>query len=178
MAPNLSLNDPAFVGVAGAIAVEKTVTYGGTWTCPPTQNECNATRTNKYGLAIHNDIFSLADAADGDLNTDTGHGYQPDDGWLMVDVGETVSEKPSVKYHWRHNGAGAETMVFKLETSTDNITWTTRETHTASGSYDTPTVSYLHHSVEVTFRYMRLIMSGGAGRPRWTGVWEFYYDGA
>ena len=174
---------------------EAVMSYGGTWyigssgnplnnQCTPLYNECNggsrnfSTGNNGSPNADHhkNHTYTLNNAIDGDLDTDTGHGNKPDGGYIQVDLGQSVTKKPSVKFHYKSNGSGANSNTFTFATSTDGSTWTTRET-LVSTTHGTVLMGYLHHSSDVTFRYMRITGTQDHSSSSWLGVFQFYFDG-
>jgi len=91
--------------------------------------------------------------------------------WWQVDLGAAVNVNQIVLYH---AGAGGEctcwnTSAFNIQTSTDNVNWTTRATVTGNTANITT-----HNITTVSARYIKLNITTGAqsGQPNTARIYE------
>jgi chitodextrinase len=96
-------------------------------------------------------------AVDGDLSTRWAQGLGlPDPSWIQVDLGKPYDLSGIITTFEKSSG-----YRYKLETSTDEVHWTTFEDHT--GSATTSSTNYSTSNASVTGRFVRLTITGSSG---------------
>lgn len=96
-------------------------------------------------------------AVDGDLSTRWAQGLGlPDPSWIQVDLGAQYDVSGAITTFEKASG-----YRYKLEASSDELTWRTVEDHTAANT--TEAANYSVPSAPVTGRYVRLTITGTSG---------------
>jgi hypothetical protein len=94
---------------------------------------------------------------DGDLSTRWAQGLGlADPAWIQVDLGSVTSIKSAVTTFELPSG-----YEYLLEYSTDGVTWSTLDDHTASRTTDRTNYSFLPQPVNA--RYVRLTVTNSNG---------------
>jgi chitodextrinase len=116
-------------------------------------------------LALNKPITASSDsetnypknAVDGDLSTRWAQGLGlPDPSWIQVDLGKQYDISGAITTFEKASG-----YAYKLEASTDELTWKTVEDHT--GANTTEAANYTVPASPVTGRYVRLTITGTSG---------------
>jgi chitodextrinase len=96
-------------------------------------------------------------AVDGDLSTRWAQGLGlPDPSWIQVDLGASYDISGAITTFEKASG-----YTYKLEASTDEMTWTTIDDHT--GANTTAAANYSEPASPVTGRFVRLTITGTSG---------------
>jgi chitodextrinase len=96
-------------------------------------------------------------AVDGDLSTRWAQGLGlPDPSWIQVDLGKAYDISGAITTFEKASG-----YKYLLQTSTDELHWTTVEDHT--GTNTTAAANYSVPSAPVTGRFVRLTITGTSG---------------
>ncbi|MDQ1569870.1 MAG: hypothetical protein QOF79_544 [Actinomycetota bacterium] len=116
-------------------------------------------------LALNKQVTASSDsetnyptnAVDGDLSTRWAQGLGlQDPSWIQVDLGKQFDISGAITTFEKASG-----YKYKLESSTDELHWTTVEDHT--GSNTTAATNYSVPSAPVAGRYVRLTITGTSG---------------
>jgi hypothetical protein len=98
-------------------------------------------------------------AVDGDLSTRWAQGLGlPDPSWIQVDLGNVTSVSSVVTTFELPSG-----YKYRLEYSSDGVTWSTLDDHTAANT--TSQTNYSFADTPVSARYLRLTVTGSS----WNG---------
>ncbi|MFE2040336.1 discoidin domain-containing protein [Streptomyces sp. NPDC059477] len=96
-------------------------------------------------------------AVDGDLSTRWAQGLGlPDPSWIQVDLGARYDVNGAITTFEKSSG-----YQYRIEVSSDEITWTTLEDHTSANT--TAMTNYTHAEEPVTGRFVRLTVTGTSG---------------
>jgi hypothetical protein len=94
---------------------------------------------------------------DGDLSTRWAQGLGlPDPSWIQVDLGKNYDISGIITTFEKASG-----YTYKIEASTDEMTWTTVDDHT--GTNTTAAANYSEPATPVTGRFVRLTITGTSG---------------
>jgi chitodextrinase len=95
-------------------------------------------------------------AVDGNLSTRWAQGLGlPDPSWIQVDLGKVTSVSAVVTTFEKPSG-----YKYQLEYSSDGVTWSTLDDHTAANT--TSQANYSSASTPVSARYLRLTVTGSS----------------